>query len=96
MNIKTMSISEIGLRGLILLFFVFHSCNTPENGEKVSLTKTDDSPLTYILPSPNTNGNVSVEKALENRRSQRNFQEREISWVTLKSCGLCINSGKSE
>ena len=74
-----MSISKIGFKGLVLLFFVFHSCNTPENGEKVSLTKTDDASLTYILPSPNTDGDVSVEKALESRRSQRSFQDRAIS-----------------
>jgi len=35
--------------------------------------------LTYILPSPVTDGNMSVETALANRRSHRNFQNRAIS-----------------
>ena len=35
--------------------------------------------MTYILPSPKTAGNVSVEEALANRRSHRHFQNRELS-----------------
>jgi SagB-type dehydrogenase family enzyme len=35
--------------------------------------------LTYILPSPKTAGNVSVEAALANRRSHRHFQNRALS-----------------
>ena len=33
----------------------------------------------YVLPPPVTDGSMSVEKALENRRSRRNFQDRAIS-----------------
>ncbi|MCL2738178.1 MAG: SagB/ThcOx family dehydrogenase [Bacteroidales bacterium] len=54
------------------------SGKTSEHGGSV-LTKTDDAPLTYILPSPQTDGKVSVEKALQERRSQRRFQDRAIS-----------------
>jgi len=39
----------------------------------------DGPQLTYILPAPRTDGTVSVETALANRRSQRNFQDRAIS-----------------
>lgn len=35
--------------------------------------------MTYILPAPKTNGNISVEKALADRRSHRNFQNKAIS-----------------
>ncbi|MDR3002140.1 MAG: SagB/ThcOx family dehydrogenase [Fibromonadaceae bacterium] len=34
---------------------------------------------TYKLPIPKTDGNTSVEKALANRRSHRNFQNKAIS-----------------
>jgi len=35
--------------------------------------------LTYILPAPELDGEVSVEKALANRRSHRQFQDKSIS-----------------
>jgi SagB-type dehydrogenase family enzyme len=35
--------------------------------------------LTYILPAPALDGNVSVESALANRRSRRNFQDKPLS-----------------
>jgi len=50
--------------------------NEANNG---TLTRIDGEQLTYILPEPQTDGNVSVEQALANRRSQRNFQDRAIS-----------------
>jgi len=39
----------------------------------------DEISLTYILPSPSTDGDLSVESALENRRSQRDFQDKALS-----------------
>ena len=33
----------------------------------------------YVLPAPATDGSVSVERALANRRSHRNFQDRPLS-----------------
>ena len=44
-----------------------------------TLTKIENSPLTYILPAPKTNGKVSVEKALADRRSHRDFQNKGLS-----------------
>jgi len=38
-----------------------------------------DSSGTYVLPSPDTSGSVSVEEALQNRRSRRNFQAKALS-----------------
>ena len=36
-------------------------------------------PLVYTLPAPNTDGAISVESALANRRSQRSFQDKALS-----------------
>ncbi|MCL1973696.1 MAG: SagB/ThcOx family dehydrogenase [Bacteroidetes bacterium] len=53
--------------------------NPSGNGEQPSvLTKTDDAVLTYLLPAPQMEGKVSVETAMAQRRSQRNYQDREI------------------
>jgi len=43
------------------------------------LNRIDEPRHAYILPAPKTDGTVSVEAALANRRSQRNFQNRAIS-----------------
>jgi SagB-type dehydrogenase family enzyme len=40
---------------------------------------TDDTPLTYILPEPVLRGDMSVEEALYNRRSRRNFEDRALT-----------------
>ena len=37
------------------------------------------STATYVLPSPDIKGSVSVEEALQNRRSRRNFQTKALS-----------------
>jgi len=69
------------LLGIIALI-ALSGCNggvSKNEGNSVGLTKTDDAPLTYILPSPKTDGKVSVEKAMAVRRSHRNFQNRELS-----------------
>ena len=44
-----------------------------------ALIMTENSPLVYILPPPITDGSVSVERALANRRSHRRFQDRALS-----------------
>lgn len=46
---------------------------------KVELTKIDTSPLTYLLPTPSFDGEISVEKALSHRRSHRYFSKSIIS-----------------
>jgi len=71
----------LGLVGLIILNTLI-GCNskTSKNeGNSSVLTKTEDTPLTYLLPSPQKDGDVSVEKAMAKRRSHRNFQNREIT-----------------
>ena len=59
----------------LMFFIVFPACNSnaSENG------RTNEAPLTYILPAPRTDGTMSVERALANRRSRRQFQNRAIS-----------------
>jgi SagB-type dehydrogenase family enzyme len=42
-------------------------------------TLSTDTPLTYILPEPVLEGDMSVEEALYNRRSRRDFEDRAIS-----------------
>ena len=60
---------------------------------KASLNQSDSARLTYELPSPATNGKVSVEKALLTRRSHRSFLDSEISAGQLSqilwaACGI--------
>jgi SagB-type dehydrogenase family enzyme len=43
------------------------------------LIRIEGPQLAYILPSPRTDGGMSVEKTLMNRRSHRNFQNKAIS-----------------
>jgi len=64
-----------------IFFILLSNCSnkTTENGDNIKLTKSNETPLTYILPSPKTDGDISVEKALMNRRSHRHFQNSEIS-----------------
>ena len=70
------------LRALFLLglIAVLPGCSSKTSGGNNSaLKKLENSPLTYILPSPNIRGSVSVEEALNNRRSRRNYRNRELS-----------------
>ena len=74
----------LGKNGLfwLILLIAFSGCYSRTSAgvtSNVSLAETENSPLTYILPSPKTEGNVSVEEALANRRSHRRFQNRELS-----------------
>ena len=65
---------------LTLVFISLVACkNTGEEQPQSKLTKLDGAQLTYALPSARTDGNVSVERALKNRRSQRNFVDKAIS-----------------
>ena len=48
------------------------------NPKSTVLTKTENPQLTYMLPSPKIEGNVSVEEALSARRSHRHFQNKAL------------------
>jgi len=75
------------LKGKIyLLAFVFIALVACKNTEgeqskqtQTKLTQLAGAQLTYVLPSPLTDGKISVERALQNRRSQRNFVDKAIS-----------------
>ena len=67
---------------LFFFFIAFAACNSKTFANEINnsiLTKIKGQQLTYILPSPETDGNISVEKALTSRRSHRNFQSKAIS-----------------
>ena len=74
---------KILTRNFLLLFFALFALVACNDGEKEQiqsgLTKIDGDKLTYILPSPQTDGNISVEKALAKRRSRRDFVDKAIS-----------------
>jgi len=66
----------------LFLFAAFSVCNSEASANEANndtLIRIEGAQLTYILPSPKTDGNVSVEKALMNRRSHRHFQDKAIS-----------------
>jgi len=65
---------------LILVFISLMACNKADTERAQSkLTKIDGAQLAYNLPSPRTDGSVSVERALSKRRSQRSFVDKAIS-----------------
>jgi len=43
------------------------------------LSTTQHPPGTYILPAPQTHGTISIEEALQARRSRRHFQDRPLT-----------------
>ena len=62
--------SFLGLGAAMAVVGCNRESHTSQKGNGV-LTKTEDSPLTYTLPSPKTDGDMSVEKTMANRRSRR-------------------------
>jgi len=65
---------------ILSLFAILSGCSSRNNSAGINseLIRMENSPLTYILPSPKTDGSTSVEKALFNRRSHRRFLNREL------------------
>jgi len=67
----------------IMIFSILLSaCRSETSTGKESddvISEPTNSPLTYDLPSPETGGHVSVEEALNSRRSRRNFQDTALS-----------------
>lgn len=78
---------------LAALFVLINTvgCNEPQKSKEVNSSvdlesvfqQNTGAELTYTLPSPSIDGKVSVEKTLANRRSHRNFVDREISMEQL-------------
>ena len=81
MNVKNVSTGVKKMYFVLFLLFLLTACkNAQEEQSQSELTKKlDGDQLAYILPSPLMDGNVSVEKALANRRSHRNFVDKAIS-----------------
>ena len=64
---------------LLIAFLGCYNKISANQGSNVALTKTKNSQLAYILPSPKIESTVRVEEALANRRSHRHFQNRALS-----------------
>ena len=65
---------------LVILLASLVACNNTETEHPQSkLTKIEGAQLAYNLPSPRTDGSISVERALSKRRSQRSFVDKAIS-----------------
>ena len=65
----------------LVLLITFPACARGAGNTRNTdaLTRIEGSQLTYFLPAPRTDGTMSVERALANRRSHRDFQDRPIS-----------------
>jgi len=70
---------------LLIAFSIFNNkafaneINSDSLARRDGLTKIEGQQLIYILPSPRTDGDISVEAAMAARRSRRNFQGEAIS-----------------
>ena len=66
---------------ILLSVFIAVSCKTTTDGEqrKTTLTMIEETPLSYVLPTPQVDGTMSVEHAMANRRTHRNFIDTAIS-----------------
>ncbi|MCL2246131.1 MAG: SagB/ThcOx family dehydrogenase [Lentimicrobiaceae bacterium] len=64
---------------ILIVFSGCHRSASTNEGNNLGFVQTDDTQLTYILPAPNTDGTISVEKALAHRRSHRQFTNEALS-----------------
>lgn len=72
----------------ILLIFVAMGCQTGSVTNQEPTTASPDENLVQIaLPPPNVSGNMTLEQAIHDRRSIRNFREEE---VPLESIGQIL------
>ena len=83
-------VKKLMIRLLLLIsVIIFSACAATGQAEPAEapaseanieiLTQMGESQLIYILPPYAIDGNISVEKALANRRSHRNFRDKAIS-----------------
>jgi len=74
-KLKGKKLMRNGLLLSAILFVAFPACNSgaSENNSNGNALQY------YILPPPVTDGNISVERALAERRSRRQFQNRALS-----------------
>jgi len=71
--------TKISVKKIYLLVIVLFTLVITEGHSQTPLTKVDGDQLTYILPSPQADGKISVEHALANRRSHRSYTDQAIS-----------------
>lgn len=77
-NLKKTDFAFILLLPLVILFTSCSKEAKTSQGEN-TLKKIESEQLTYILPTPQTQGDISVEEALNKRRSQRDYRTDAIS-----------------
>jgi SagB-type dehydrogenase family enzyme len=66
----------------MVILVALNGCNskTSLNNENNTVkAQVSEAAFTYLLPAPNTDGTMSVEQALNNRRSYRNFTNKALS-----------------
>ena len=87
---------------LFILILALSACNGQASDDPVSAGTPHPLPesphLTYALPSPDTDGGISVEEALSNRRSRRDFQDEaltpaQVSQVLWAAYGITSDGG---
>jgi len=71
---------------LLILIIVVTGCNgsnyenpAVDTPGSENANQAEGAKLTYALPAPETKGEMSVQEALANRRSERNFKDQELS-----------------
>lgn len=73
------TIKKICLPGFTALCLLACNANTQDKQEQqAGLVKVEGEQLSYVLPSPKTDGGISVERALNDRRSRRNFTDTAV------------------
>ena len=70
----------------LILLLLFSGCTrrtSASERDNLALAKTENNSLIYFLPPPNTEGVLSVEAALANRRSRRHFLNQALTMEQL-------------
>ena len=68
---------------LPVLALVLAACNGETPAPEMTTTATTQSQQSMVLPPPNLDGDMSVEQALAQRRSRRDFQDKELTLAQL-------------
>ncbi|MCL2389127.1 MAG: SagB/ThcOx family dehydrogenase [Elusimicrobia bacterium] len=82
MNFLSKKICFLGLAAAMLLS-AFSAEAHANIIRRRTVSQADGEQRTYVLPPPQTQGTLSVEAALNNRRSHRNFQNKALSKAQL-------------
>ena len=78
---KTETFSKKSCLLLFVIFITFPACvrAAGNTANENTINRIEGLQFTYILPAPRTDGEMSLERALANRRSHRDFLDRPLS-----------------